>query len=258
MTEVKTGNIASLGSDDPYAHHPELRGKIADPLKSFFRTFSIDTLIQQFPQMEVHRNWAFPDDHRERARAQTLHGQTGDLWVFGYGSLMWDPAFRFVEVRRAKVTGYARRFILVDDKGGRGTKDAPGLMAALDAGAGCEGLAFRIAAIDVDAETQILWRREFIGPGYVPAFVMADINGKPQSALTFVADHAADAMQPDLTRAEQVRFIAHGKGFLGTSKGYLENIVGQIALLGIVDADCTDLLQEVEDHLATGNGDTPS
>lgn len=238
---------------DAFAHHPELRGKIADPMTSFFRTFSIDTVIDRFPQMEVHRAWAFADDIREAGRVATLaqHGG-GDLWVFGYGSLMWDPAFRFAEVRRARVAGYARRFILVDEKGGRGTKEAPGLMAALDRGAGCTGLAFRIAAQDVEGETEVLWRREMIGPGYVPTFVPVMMDGGAQRALTFVADHAADAIFPDLSHADQVRFIAQGAGFLGTSRGYLENIVSHFALLGIVDADCAGLLREVEAFVAMG------
>ncbi len=251
MTQPNSDDVDAVRPLDAFAYHPELRGKITDPLTSFFRTFSIEMLIQRFPQMEVHPNWAYPDEVREGLRARTVadHG-TGDLWVFGYGSLMWDPAFRFAEVRRAQVPGYARRFILLDDKGVRGTKDAPGLMAALDRGAGCEGLAFRIAAAHVEAETEILWRREMVGPGYVPTFVTALIDGRPQTALTFVADHDAQMIRPDLSRAQQVRCIAQGAGFLGTSLGYLENIVSQFGLLGIVDAESAGLLQEVEAYLA--------
>jgi glutathione-specific gamma-glutamylcyclotransferase len=162
---------------------------------------------------------------------------------------MWDPALHFAEVRRAFVPGLARRFILKDDKGGRGTAEAPGLMAALDTGTGCEGLAFRIAAAEVDAETEILWRREMIGPGYLAAFVTAHIGGQPVTALTFVADHGADVIFPALSRADQVRFIATGAGFLGSSKGYLDNIVSHFALLGIVDQDCETLQHEVEAYL---------
>lgn len=236
---------------DPFLHHPELRGRIADPLTSFFRTFSVEMLMRRFPQMEVHRAWTYPDDLREGLRAATLaeHG-TGDLWIFAYGSLMWDPGFRFAEVRRATVSGYARRFILLDDKGGRGTGESPGLMAALDRGDHCEGLAFRIEAAQVETETEILWRREMIAPGYIATFVPALVGARPQRVLAFVADHAAAVIRPDLTRAEQVRCLARGAGFLGTSKAYLENIVSHFALLGIADAECSALLLEVEEHLA--------
>ncbi len=236
---------------DAFAHHPELRGRIADPLASYFRTFSVESVLKQHPQLAANMEWIHSDEVRERTRAQALSGHAGgDLWIFAYGSLMWDPAFRFTDVRRARVSGYARRFILLDDKGGRGTKDAPGLMAALDEGMGCEGLAFRVAEHHVETETEILWRREMIGPGYIPAFVSALIDGQSQRSLTFVADHASEAIVPGLTRAEQVRFIACGRGILGTSKAYLEAIVSQFSHLGIVDGHCTGLLREVEDYLA--------
>jgi glutathione-specific gamma-glutamylcyclotransferase len=250
MNDDAPASLIGPGSCDPFAHHPELRGKIADPLTSFFRTFTVESLLERRPELAVG-DWLHTGDEREasRARMLALHGD-GDLWIFAYGSLMWDPAFRFMEVRRATVAGYARRFILLDDKGARGTKDAPGVMAALDRGDACEGLAFRIAAQDIETETEILWRREMIGPGYVPTFVDARIDGQATPALTFVANHGADSIVPDLPRADQVRCLALGAGFLGTSKAYLENIVSHFALLGIVDADCSALLREVEDHLA--------
>ncbi len=238
------------GSADPFVHHPELRDKIADPMTSFMRDLSVDMLRERYPELEAALDWVHSDDVREETRARTLSGRGGDdLWVFAYGSLMWDPAFRFAEVRRSRVKGYARRFILLDDKGGRGSEDAPGLMAALDRGAECEGLAFRIAAKDVDTETEILWRREMIGPGYEPCMITARVGDRSVEALTFVANHAADTIRPDLSRAEQIRYIALGSGFLGTSRSYLANIVKQLDVLDIRDPDCVRLLQEVDDFL---------
>lgn len=238
-----------LQQTDPFAHHPELRGRIADPETSFFRGFSIERVIEQFPEMEEHRDWAHTDEVREANRAAALKGHEGDLWVFGYGSLMWDPALCFAEVRRACIRGFARRLILMDDKGGRGSEDAPGLMAALDFGDCCEGLAFRIAAADVDRETEILWRREIIGPGYIPQFVTAELDDREVRALTFVADHDVDMVMPDLPREVQVRYIATGCGFLGTSREYLANIVSHFEALGIHDAHCADLLAEVDAYV---------
>jgi glutathione-specific gamma-glutamylcyclotransferase len=235
---------------DPFAAHPDLRDRIADPAGSFFRDFSLEKIIGLFPQLKAAETWAHSDAYREENRAKALAGHRGDLWIFGYGSLMWDPALRFAEVRRARVTGYSRQFILMDVNGGRGTQEAPGLMAALDRGDHCDGLAFRIAAKDVERETQILWCREVIGPGYVPAFVTAELAEGPVQALTFLADHAAREIRADLTRAEQVRCIAHGAGFLGTSREYLANIVDHFAALDIQDEACITLLHEVDAHLA--------
>jgi cation transport protein ChaC len=97
-----------------------------------------------------------------------------------------------------------------------------------------------------------------IGPGYLATFVTADLGDRMQPALTFVADHGAASIRPDLTRAAQVRLIATGAGFLGTSKSYLENIIGQIARLGIADTDCEDLLRAVEDYLAARKAEAQS
>ncbi|MGI1664182.1 gamma-glutamylcyclotransferase [Palleronia sp. KMU-117] len=235
---------------DPFAHHPELRDRIADPETSYFRTFSVESVLEQHPHLEAFLPWVHTDEQREAIRAEALGGHQGDLWIFAYGSLMWDPALRFAEVRRARADGHARRFILWDDKGGRGMPEAPGLMAALDTGDGCEGLAFRIRAQDVNIETEILFRREMIGPSYIPGFVPIRIAGAETPALTFLADHGHPDIRGDITRAEQIRCIATGAGVLGTSRAYLTNIVDHIGHLGITDDHCTGLLRDVDAYLA--------
>ncbi|NKX44871.1 gamma-glutamylcyclotransferase [Roseibacterium sp. KMU-115] len=232
---------------DPFVHHPELRDRIADPETSPFRTFRAADLVAQEPHL---RDWVYPEARRAALRAEALAGHSGDLWVFGYGSLMWNPALRFAEVRRAHVAGHARRLILVEYRGGRGTMEAPGLMATLDAGDGCDGLAFRIAAADVETEIDILFQREMLAPGYLARFVPARIDGAEVRALSFLADHAVPDIRPDLTHEEQVRYVAHGAGDLGTSRDYLAGIVEHLLLLGIVDAHCTQLLSDVDAHRA--------
>jgi cation transport protein ChaC len=232
---------------DAFAHHPELRDKIADPSTSFFRNFRAADILAQRPELAEAFGLLHSDVDREASRREALAGRgAGDLWVFAYGSLMWDPAFRFSEVRRARVPDYARQFILKDSYGARGTRDAPGLMAALDKGDGCEGLLFRISAADVDAETEVLWRREMVGPAYLPAFVTAVMDDQVTPALTFVADHQAEAISPTLTHDEQVLFIATGVGFLGSSFDYLAKINRQLTTLGIVDEYCSTLLRDIE------------
>ncbi|WP_193177175.1 gamma-glutamylcyclotransferase [Oricola nitratireducens] len=235
---------------DPFAHHPELRGKIVDPLQSSFRTFTTARLAKIIEEQGLPGGWWYSDEEREASRAEALAGNRDrDLWVFAYGSLMWDPAFRFAEVRRAHVPGYARRFILKDILGGRGTRDAPGLMAALDKGPGCEGLLFRIVHDHVEEETEVLWRREKVGPAYIPTFVDAVVSGERVPALAFVADHEAELIDASLTRDEQIHYLATGTGFLGTSLEYLENIASHFAALGIEDEDVSALLRDTESYM---------
>jgi cation transport protein ChaC len=83
----------------------------------------------------------------------------------------------------------------------------------------------------------------------------AELRGRiadPETSLfrTFLADHDVPDVRPDLTREEQVRYIAHGAGDLGTSRDYLASIVDHVAHLGIADDHCTDLLREVDAYLA--------
>ena len=86
-------------------------------------------------------------------------------------------------------------------------------------------------------------------PDRLPRFLTAVTVDGPVQALAFVADHSADSMQPDLTRAQQVTYLAHGTGFLGTSRDYLANIVRHFETLGIHDEACVSLLREVDDYL---------
>ena len=237
---------------DPFSYHPELRNEIADPLKSYYRTFSIAELKAKSKELGLSLNWWYSDQEREAMRAQTLAAHRGnDLWIFGYGSLMWDPGFRFAEVRRAYVPDYSRRFILKDIYGGRGTVDAPGLMAALDRGSGCDGLVFRVLREHVEEETEILWRREKVGPAYTATFVEAVVAEEPVTALAFVADHDAELIDPNLTRDEQIHFLATGVGFFGPSIDYLKNIAKKFTALGIHDEEVTSLLCETEAYIGS-------
>lgn len=232
---------------DPFALHPNLRDLILDSATSEFRSLTTAGVAERLQSNGMSTDWLRSDTEREALRRAFLKGHSGDLWVFAYGSLMWDPALHFSQVRRAHVPGYARRMILRDINGGRGTPEAPGLMAALDHGPeGCDGLVFRLDADRVEAETTVLWQREMIGHAYSPAMVPATTRDGPVTCLTFIADHTADSMDADLTRAEQVRYIATGAGFLGTSLEYLQGIARQFKALGIDDPAVSSLLAEAE------------
>ena len=79
------------------------------------------------------------------------------IWVFGYGSLMWNPAFHFAERRTARIYGFHRQFCLWS-RSGRGSPERPGLMLALERGGSCHGVAFRIAPEHVESELDVVWR----------------------------------------------------------------------------------------------------
>jgi cation transport protein ChaC len=238
---------------DTFIHHPELRGKIIDPMQSYLRNQTTADLAAKMKEMGLPANWWHAEDLRETLRSRSLaEHREKDLWVFGYGSLMWDPGFRFVEVLRAYAPHHERRFILKDTFGGRGTVERPGLMAALDEGNGCDGLLFRIAREHVEEETEVIWRRELSGPAYIATFIETFAASAPIVALTFMADHTAQAIVAGLTRAEQIQMIATGSGFLGSSLDYLRNVDEKLAALGVHDVEVAALLEETKAYLNSG------
>lgn len=142
------------GQSDPFRHHPELRGRIVDPDLSFFRGFEPAAHDARMRALGFPDDWRYSDAEREARRRSLLAGRGRQpLWVFAYGSLMEDPGFHFSDVRHGRIAGYARRFCLKDTFGWRGSAAAPGLMAALDKGFGCEGLVFCIAPEAVETES---------------------------------------------------------------------------------------------------------
>ncbi|WP_158966112.1 gamma-glutamylcyclotransferase [Chachezhania sediminis] len=238
-------------SSDPFRHHPELRDLILDPMQSFFRTFEpseLDTLIET---EGLPPGWRQPDDQREALRCALLEGRRdGDLWVFAYGSLMWDPAIRFSEVRRAHASRHSRHFILKDRFGARGSRDRPGVMAALDEGGCCDGLVFRIPQAIIEEETVILWKRERIGPAYLEVMIPVETDHGAVDAVAFIANHEADNIDPDLTWDEKVRFCATGEGRRGSSYDYVANLAAHFAALGIDAPEVTDLLKAAQAYRA--------
>ncbi len=196
-------------------------------------------------------DWIMDDAERDADRAAIMQGRWDrDLWIFGYGSLMWDPGLRFAEVRRAFAPNAGRRFILCDVNGARGTHAKPGLMAALDAGDGCHGLVFRIPAERLENETFSLWSRERIAHAYLCKFIEVQTAGGPIEALTFMANHERDSIRGDLSHDEQVHLIATGQGIIGTSAAYLDSLAEHLAEFDIKDAEVMRLLDDVRSYKA--------
>jgi cation transport protein ChaC len=235
---------------EAFLHVPALAGKVIEPERSYFRRprewlADLDRLAREngFPP-----NWRLSDADREATRAGVLARKGQDLWVFGYGSLMWDPGVHVVEIRQATLAGFHRRFCLKSQLG-RGSAEKPALMAALDSGGSCHGLALRIPAAHVDAETEILWRREMLAGSYVPTFVAVETpQGDIAEAVTFVINRQSDRyVQLDVD--ETARLIATGRGTRGTCLEYLENLAERLELLGIHDPAIHDLRARVRRYL---------
>jgi cation transport protein ChaC len=232
-------------SPDAFIHVPMLTGKIIEPEKSAFRISLASFEEWDRRAAEAGRdNWRRSHQDREETRGAALAGRlNADLWVFAYGSLMWDPAIHVAEIRKATLPGFHRRFCLKIEIG-RGSRKAPALMAALDVGGECHGLAFRIPASLANQETEILWMREMIGHAYTPVFKPVLTPQGPVEALAFVMDRSSPQFA-DVSGAEAAAIIARGRGRLGTNREYLDNLAEHVRLLGIEDEVFEEIRSEI-------------
>ncbi|MEW5963316.1 MAG: gamma-glutamylcyclotransferase [Pseudomonadota bacterium] len=159
----------------------------------------------------------------------------GDLWVLGYGSLMWRPGFQFAEARRARLVGYARAFCITSVHY-RGTREQPGLVLGLDRGGTCEGVAFRVPAAEARTTLGYLRAREQVTGVYVERRVSLWLGGPDHGeveAVTYVAERRHPAYAGHLSLAEQARIIRGARGRAGSNLDYLVNTLRHLRELGI-------------------------
>lgn len=169
------------------------------------------------------------------SQAATLEGHTGDVWLFGYGSLIWNPACHVAERRTATLYSYHRRFCLWSTVG-RGTPSAPGLVLGLERGGSCRGVILRIEAKHAWDELAIVWRREMVTGAYQPRFCQVQTEQGRVTALAFVMNHRYPRYAGRLSEVEVAQVLRTRGGPLGSCREYLEQTVAGLDHLGIHDA----------------------
>ncbi len=172
-----------------------------------------------------------------------------DIWLFGYGSLMWNPALDFAERRVGRIHGWHRRFCLWQRRF-RGSQAAPGLVLALDRGGSCTGMLMRVAGPGAADKLAGTWRREMLGLGYRPAWLRATSPAGPVRALGFVADRAGPRYTGRRPEAEMARDIARACGHAGPSAVYLFETWAHCRAAGIRDPMLERLARLVARELA--------
>jgi glutathione-specific gamma-glutamylcyclotransferase len=162
------------------------------------------------------------------------------LWVFAYGSLMWQPGFPYVEARRARLEGYHRAFCIYSLHY-RGTQQRPGLVLGLARGGTCEGIAFRVADEDSDAVRAYLHARELIYGVYREARLPADLVGEGQSrrinVLTYIAEPGHPSFAGDVSFERRSAVIRAARGKAGSNLVYFVATLRKLRELGIRQAD---------------------
>ena len=168
-----------------------------------------------------------------------------DLWIFGYGSLMWRPGFDYIETSPALLRGYHRSFCLYSQRH-RGTAESPGLVLGLDRGGSCRGVAFRVASSRADAVISYLDERELGDYAYIAKSLPIVVNGTRVDAYTYVADPGHRHYAGNLGLARAAAMIMEAQGESGLNRDYLINTVRMLETMGLVDRRAHALLIEIE------------
>lgn len=168
----------------------------------------------------------------------------GDLWVFGYGSLMWRPGFAHRDREAGLLYGYHRSLCMYSYRH-RGTRARPGLVLGLALGGSCRGIAYRIERARAEEVLDYLWEREMVSYTYLPRIVRVRLRNRVVACRTFVADRKSAQYAAGLSPEAAARIIRAATGEGGPNRDYLESTVRHLDELGIADGPLHRLLRLV-------------
>jgi cation transport protein ChaC len=158
----------------------------------------------------------------------------GDLWVFGYGSLMWSPCFDYTHRAPGRAHGYHRALCILSTRY-RGTEHKPGLVMGLCRGGSCWGIAYRVDARRLKRALARLWYREMPRRVYQPRLIPVRIRSRTVRALAFVADPAHPSYVRELDLHGRARLVAQGIGVRGPCIDYIRNTLDHMHAVGVRD-----------------------
>jgi len=166
----------------------------------------------------------------------------GDLWIFGYGSLMWSPGFRASRQSVALARGYHRAMCILSHRH-RGTPRKPGLVMGLCHGGSCWGMAFQVPEARARRVLAALWRREMNNRVYRPTLIPVTVApGRRVRALAFVADTSHPQFVGELDLHGRAQLVAQGIGQRGPCVDYIRNTLEHMLALGLNDAHLSRVL----------------
>ena len=188
--------------------------------------------------------------------------ESGDLWVFGYGSLMWRPGFAYLEKGPARLMGL-HRALCVFSFVHRGTPERPGLVLGLDHGGMCRGIAYRVAASARADTIAYLRGREQVTTVYVETMRQIELEDESRRrvrALCYIVDRSHVQYAGRLTLAESLHHVRQGHGRSGPNRDYVLETVRALEGLGYRETDLHLLAQKLTGSKgpAIGNRDSVS
>jgi len=207
--------------------------------------------IARLVRTETNSLRIMSDEERAELVQTTLQAvvKDTDLWVFGYGSLIWNPSLEFEEQRSCTIQGFHRKFSFWTTLS-RGSEEQPGLMVGLVAGGSCSGVAYRIAQEKAATELDILFRREMSHFVYKPVWIEAHCPETEETinTLTFVVDTSNEKYAEGLKQEQVIKAIATATGPLGSNCDYLFQLVQKLHELGVKDSEMQELADQVKEY----------
>ncbi len=173
-------------------------------------------------------------------------GRKGDLWIFGYASLIWRPDFDVAEHRAAKVHGW-HRALKMWSRVNRGTPEVPGLVFALLTGGSCHGMVLRVSHKDADEVLEKLWLREMVTGVYDPRWLRCSTAHGPVTALAFTLSRKSGNFTGELPHEHYRQIFSTARGRYGTTLDYARQTLESLHAHGIRDEALKKLLRHAED-----------
>lgn len=182
-----------------------------------------------------------------------MEGPLSALWVFGYGSLMWNPGFQTVEIQPASLMGW-HRSLCVYSHVHRGTPERPGLVLGLDRGGSCRGLALRVAEGEEDIVLDYLRKRELVTAAYREIrrpIRLNDSSNRIVNSVSYVVDRAHHQYAGQLSIDQVLQLVRHGQGQSGLNRDYVINTAIHLMSIGIQDQSMNLIYNALNEDRAT-------
>jgi cation transport protein ChaC len=183
-----------------------------------------------------------------------------DLWVFGYGSLMWRPGFDHIERVEARLIG-AHRALCVYSFVHRGTPERPGLVLGLDLGGACRGIAYRVAAAERGKTVAYLRAREQVTMVYRECVRRVWLKGEQErqvAALCYMVDRSHPQYAGRLTLEQQLHHVRQGHGQSGANRDYVTATVAALETMGYRETELHLLAERLKGVHEAGTASMPS
>ncbi|MGH8420157.1 MAG: gamma-glutamylcyclotransferase [Pseudomonas sp.] len=191
--------------------------------------------LENFGEMPREILWTLEQIERSMHETLAIRPNDGDIWVFGYGSLLWNPLLNFSGKQRATLHGWHRSFCM-RILAGRATVETPGRMLALEPGGSTQGVAFRLTEKVARDELILLWVREMPTGAYRPVWAPLSMDdGTEAMALVFVAEPDHPLYEQDASVESVSRHISEASGPMGSNAEYVHKLNSALCASGFVD-----------------------